>query len=75
MSWEWWKLNIEVFGEFINDGDVMLQFIFPRDLRLNMGAYIEGLVEVVLPWIERVAAGRAYVWLQYFVACYTSKRT
>ena len=44
------------------DGDVMSPCIFPHDLRLNMETKIKCLEEVVLSWVERVAAGRHYVW-------------
>ena len=38
-----------VFGVVTNDDDdVMLLFIFPHDLRLNMAAYIKCLEETVL---------------------------
>ena len=43
------------------DGDVMLSFIFPHSLTLNMEVYIKCLEEIMLIWIERLAAGRPYV--------------
>ena len=39
-----------------------------------IAVYIKCLEEVVLPWIERVAAERTYVWQQDFALCHTSKR-
>ena len=39
------------------DGDVMSSLIFPHSVRLNTEAYIKCLEEVVLAWIEWVAAG------------------
>ena len=49
---------IMVFGVVTRDGDIMLPFIFPYDLRLIMEAYIMCLEEVVLTWTKRVAVGR-----------------
>ena len=58
MNWYWWKtLSIDlVFGVVTSDSDVMLSFIFPHGFRLNTEAYIMCLEEMVLTWIERVAA-------------------
>ena len=56
------SILIMVFEVLINDGDVIFPFIFPHGCRLNMEAYIKSMEEVVLSWIERVAAGRLYIW-------------
>ena len=45
-----------------NHGDIMLSFIIPHGLRLNMEVYIKWLEEIVLPWIKRVTAERSYIW-------------
>ena len=55
------SVHIAVFVVITSDGEVMTPFISPRDLRLNMKAYIvPGGVEPSL--IERVAARRPYIW-------------
>ena len=53
-----------MFSVVANDNDVMPPFIFPHGLRINTETYIKFLVEVLLPWLERVAAGRLYIWEQ-----------
>ncbi|XP_052832535.1 uncharacterized protein LOC128250757 [Octopus bimaculoides] len=58
-----------------SDGDVMLPFIFPHGLRINMEAYIKCLEEVVLSWVKRVAVRRPYVWQQDSAPCHTNKKT
>ena len=50
-----------VFGMVTSNGDIMPPFIFPHSLRLNTEAHIKYLEEIVLAWIERVAAGEPYV--------------
>ena len=54
--------HIKVFGVVTSDCDVMPPFIFLYGLRLYIEAHIKCLEEVVLPRIERMAAGRFYVW-------------
>ena len=44
------------------DGDVISPFIFYHGFKLNIEAYIKSLEKVVLPWIERAAAGIIYIW-------------
>ena len=51
-----------VFGVVTNNSDVMPRFIFQYGVRHNTGAYIKGLEDVVLTWIERVAYRRTYAW-------------
>ena len=48
-----------VFVVVTTDDDAMPPFIW-----LNTKAYIKCLEELVLPWIEKAAAGRPYVLLQ-----------
>ena len=52
------QVHIRVFGIVTNDGDVMSLFIFSHGLKLNTKAYIKCREEVMLTWIEGVAAGR-----------------
>ena len=69
-----YPVYIKVFGVVIYDSNVMLPFIFPHSLRFKTEANIKWLEEVVLPWIEKVAAGRPEFWQYDSVPCYTSKR-
>ena len=61
-----------VFEVVTCNGDVMPPFILPPGLRFNTEAKIKFLVEVVLPWIERIAAGKLYVWQQGSGSYHTS---
>ena len=54
------------------DGEFRLSFIFPQ--RLNTGANIKCLEDIVLPWPESVAAGRPPFKQQNFKPCHTSRR-
>ena len=51
-----YPVHIMVFGVIASDSDIMPPFIFLYGLRLNWETYIKCLEEVVLTWIERVAA-------------------
>ena len=57
-------IHIIVLRVITSNVDVMSPSIFPCCLTLNTEAYIKGLEELVLPWIQRVTAGRYYVWKQ-----------
>ena len=65
---------IMVFSGFTSDGDIIPPSIFSHGLGFNTEPYIKCLEEVVLAWIQRVTAGRPYVYQQVFAPCYTSKR-
>lgn len=68
-------VTIMVFGVVSSEGDVMPPHFFPEGLRLDTDGYIRVLTEVVKPWIDRVAAGRPYVWQQDSAPCHTSRKT
>ena len=51
-------VHIKRFGAVTSDGDVIPLLIFSQGLRLNTEADINYLKEVVMLWIERVAAER-----------------
>ena len=65
--------HILVFGVVTSDDDLMLPFNFSHGLTINTEAYIKFLEEVVLAWIERVAARRLYIWQQDSASCHTSR--
>ena len=68
-------VHIGGIGVVTRDGSVRPSFIFQHDPRLNTGTYINFLEEVVLSWIERVAAGRPYIWQQESAPYHTSWRS
>ena len=60
-----------VFELVTSDGDVMTPLL--HKLRFNTEAYIKYLEEEVLLWIERVDAGRPYIWQQGSAPYHTSR--
>ena len=69
------QVHIIEFGVITNNANVIPPFSYPHGLRLNMEAYINCFKQVVLPWIERVAASRPYIWKQDSALYYISRRT
>ena len=67
--------TVMVFGVVLSEGHVMLPYIFPKGLKVNMVEYLKVLEMHVLPWICKVAAGRPYVWQQDSASCHTSRKT
>ena len=65
--------NFMLFRVVTYDGDIRPLFIFPHGLTFNSRAYIKWLEEVTLSEIEKVTAGRPYVWKPDFVPCHTKK--
>ena len=55
-------VHIIVFAVVTSNGDIMPPFVFLHGFKLNTEAYIKSMEEIVLFWIERVAAGRFCVW-------------
>jgi hypothetical protein len=64
-----------VLGVESNKGDVMLPHVLKAGLRVNTDVYIDLLTNVVKPWMDRVAAGRPYIWQQDGALAHTSKKT
>ena len=76
-SYEWvttkHPAHIMLLGVVTNNGDVMLPFISPHGRTPNSQVYIKCLDEVVLTWIEKMAAGRP--WQENCEPCHTGKKT
>ena len=64
-----------LFGMITRDGEIMPAFIFLRDPRLNIDAYIKCLENVVIIYIKRADNRRLYVLQQDFALYHTSRRT
>jgi transposase len=64
--------TVMVLGVVSNKGDVMPPH---AGLRVNTEVYINVLTNVVKPWMDRVAAGRPYIWQQDGAPAHTSKKT
>ena len=63
------SVHIKVFVLITSDGDIMLPFNFHKASDSKQSPK-----EVMLPKIERVAAGRPYIWQQDSALCCTSRR-
>jgi hypothetical protein len=67
--------TVMVLGVVSNEGDVMLPDIFAKGLKINTEEYIKVLIEGVKPWMDKVAAGRHYVFQQDGAPAHNSKAT
>lgn len=67
--------HIMVFGVISSEGHVMPPHIFEEGLRVNQAVYINVLSTVVKPWIDKVAAGRPYVFQQDSAPAHTARKT
>ena len=52
------RIYIMLFKVVTSNDNLMPLFIFSHSFKLNTEVYIKCFKEIVLPWIERVAAGR-----------------
>ena len=68
-------VNVMVLGVISSDGDVMPPHIFEKGLRVNTDVYLDVMENVVKPWMDRVAAGRPYVFQQDSAPAHASKKT
>ena len=75
----WWKPNTQSTSLCLEWSQAMVTLCLHLSPLMasdsTQGTNIKHLEEVVLPWIERVAAGRLYIWQHDSVPCYTSRRT
>ena len=69
------KHPVMVFREVTSDSDVMSPFILLNGLTLNTETYIKCLTEVMLIYVERVAAGRPYACQHESAPNHASRRT
>ncbi len=67
-------LSVMVLGVVSSEGDVMPPHVFEQGLRVNAEVYIDVLEHKVVPWMERIAAGRPYVFQQDGAPAHTSAR-
>ena len=64
-----------VLGVVSNEGDVMPPHFFAKGLKINTEEYLKVLKEVVKPWMDRVAAGRHYIFQQDGAPAHNSNTT
>jgi hypothetical protein len=48
-----------VLGVVSNKGDIMPLHVFETSQRINTEVYLDVMANVVKPWMDKVAAGRA----------------
>ena len=64
-----------VFGVVSSEGHIMPPHIFEAGLKANTKVYLDVLKSVVIPWCNRVASGRPWVWQQDSAPAHKSKET
>ena len=67
--------TVMVFGVVSSEGHIMLPHIFEVGLKANTKVYLDVLKSVVIPWCNRVAGGRPWMWQQDSAPAHTSKET
>ena len=63
--------TVMVFGVISSEGHIMPPHIFEVGLKV----YLDVLMSVVIPWCNRVASGRPWVWQQDSASAHKSKET
>ena len=58
-----------------SEGHIMPPRIFEVGVKVNTKVYLDVLKSVVIPWCNRVAAGRPWVWQQDSAPAHKSKKT
>lgn len=67
--------TVMVLGVVSNEGDVMPPYFFSKGLKISAEVYLTVLRNVVKPWMDKVAAGRHYVFQQDGAPAHTAKAT
>ena len=67
--------TVIVFGVVSSEGHIMPPHIFEVSLKVNTKVYLDVLKSVVIPWCNRVASGRPWVWQQDSVPAHKSGDT
>ena len=67
--------TVMVFGVVSSEGHIMPAHIFEVGLKVNTKVYLDVLKSVVIPWCNRVAGGRPWVWQQDSTPAHKSKET
>ena len=67
--------TVMVFGVVSSEGHIMPLHIFEVGLKVNTQVYLDVLKSVVIPWCNKVAGGRPWVWQQDSALAHKSKET
>ena len=65
---------VMVFGVVSSEGHIMPPHIFKVGLKVNTKVYLDVLKSVVIPWCNRVAGCRPWVWQQDLAPAHSPKR-
>ena len=64
-----------VFGVVSSESYIMSPHIFEVGLKVDTKVYLDMLKSVVIPWCNRMASGRSWMWQQDSAPAYKSKET
>ena len=67
--------TVMVFGVVSSEGYIMPPHIFEVGLKVNTKVYLNVLKGVVIPWCNKLAGGRPWVWQQDSTPAHNSKET
>ena len=67
--------TVMVFGVVSGEGHIMPPHIFEVSLKVNTKVYLDVVKSVVIPWCNRVAGGKPWVWQQDSALVHKSKET
>ena len=65
--------TVMVLGVVSSEGHIMPPHIFEVGLKVNTKVYLDVLKSVVIPWCNRVAGGRPWMWQQDSAQAHKSK--
>ena len=72
--WKQFPATVMVFGVVSSEGHIMPPHIFDVGLKVNTKVYLDVLKSVVIPWCNKVAGGRLWVWQQDSAPVHTRPR-
>ena len=67
--------TVMLFGVVSSEGHIMSLHIFKVCLKVNTKVYLDVLKSVLIPWCNRVAGGRPWLWHQDSAPAQKSKET
>ena len=67
--------SVMILGVISCEGDVISPDMFQQGLRVNVDGYIDVLKTTVKPWMDKVSAGRSYLFQQDSFPAHKAKKT
>ena len=68
-------VTVMVFGVVSNEGHIIPPHIFEVGLKVNTKVYLDVLKSAVIPWCNKVAGGRPWLWQHDSAPAHKSKET